>query len=263
MIDPVQLRNLARRLPMAMVVLSALLLAGAVGLWSLGGAHAGFAPVNALGPLMPDRFWSLLTCLGDSAVALALFLLVARRNLHLCRVILIASLLGLLWTHGFKQFLPLPRPAGVLPPGSFHAVGELARSETFPSGHSQSAMTLAAVMALCLRSRLWQAVVLLVGLAAAASRVVVGMHWPVDVLAGAAGGLICAVLAVAMSRRLGPQGSGPVFAVIPLCLIAAGMVAAGHPPDYPDAQPWLRAIGVVGPVVFVWPWLRRTARPGP
>lgn len=245
-------------------ILALILTASAVILWVIGGQHTGFGSLNPLGALLPDAVWSILTNLGDSAVALALFLFFARGNLRFCAVILVASLLGLLWTHGFKQGLPLPRPSGLLPEGSFHAVGELTQNRSFPSGHAQTSMTLAAVAALCTRGRFWPRVILAIGLASAASRVFIGMHWPVDVLAGAAGGCFCVLLGVWIADRL-PKRVIRICAwiILPICVLAAAMVAAGHPSSYPAAQPWMRAVGIGALVVYLLPlllerFLRRT-----
>lgn len=242
--------------------LALVLTASTAVLWLIGGLYVGFGLLNPLGALLPDPAWSVLTSLGDSAVALALFLFFARGNLRFCAVILIASLLGLLWTHGFKQGLPLPRPSGLLPEGSFYAVGELTQNRSFPSGHAQTAMTLAAVAALCVQGRVWPRVFLALGLASAASRIFIGMHWPVDVLAGAAGGCVCVLIGVWLTDRM-PNRAIRVCAwiVLPICVIAAVLVAAGHPASYPAAQPWMRAAGIGALAVFLLPMLRdRLAR---
>lgn len=236
--------------------LAAALAAGTAAIWLLGGYHAGFFALNDLAPAVPAGFWSVLTCLGDSAVALAIFLGLARGNLQLARIVLIACALGLLWTHGFKQTLPLLRPVGVLEPGSFYALGATKASQSFPSGHAQTAMTLAAIAVLCTRTRVWQVAALVLGLAAALSRVFVGVHWPVDVLAGAAGGLICVAVAVLIDRRLAPMRPVWAWTTVGLCTVAAVMVAAGYPPGYPAARPWLRGIGVAALVIFYGPIAR-------
>lgn len=229
-------------------------------LWLVGGYHAGFFTLNGFTPVLPAWFWSLLTCLGDSAVALALFLLLAQGNWHLCRVILIASIIGLAWTHGFKQFAPMPRPEGLLALEQFNSIGDLSSSGSFPSGHAQAAMTLAAVAALCAKRALWIWSALILGLASALSRVFVGMHWPVDVLAGAAGGLVCVLLATAIAARLGPPRAWPVMLTLALCVIAAAMVSFGHPDDYPAAQPWLSLLGIATLLSFLWPVGRALVR---
>lgn len=65
---------------------------------------------------------------------------------------------------------------------------------SFPSGHSTTAMTVA--VALCLLwprlSPLW----LIIGISGVFSRVILGVHWPSDALAGSAYGTLC-TLAVA------------------------------------------------------------------
>lgn len=233
---------------------------GAAVIWLAGGYHAGFFTLNGLTPSLPAWFWSLLTCLGDSAVALALFLPLSRGNWHMARVVLIACILGLAWTHGFKHFAPMPRPQGMLSLDQFNSIGALSASGSFPSGHAQTAMTLATVAALCAKRALWMWTALILGLASAVSRVFVGMHWPIDTLAGAAGGLVCVLIATAVAARLGPPRAWPVMLTFALCLAAAVMVILGYPDDYPAAQPWLRLIGLAALLSFLWPVARALRR---
>ena len=75
-----------------------------------------------------------------------------------------------------------------------------ARGPSFPSGHAIIAFALAGILAPYL-SRGWRIVAYVIALAVAFSRVYLGAHNPLDVVAGAAGGL---VIAAALNLLLAP-----------------------------------------------------------
>jgi len=78
---------------------------------------------------------------------------------------------------------------------------------SFPSGHAATSAAGAVVLAYLLgRWGLW------LGILAAAvcySRVYIGVHYPLDVLAGALVGALVGLAAVALVRRLRPTSGGP------------------------------------------------------
>jgi hypothetical protein len=80
----------------------------------------------------------------------------------------------------------------------------------------------------------------------AISRAVVGVHWPLDILAGAFGGWLCAVLAHWLGQRTRNFGERPWVQWILAALLAACAVAlvAGYPDDYPQALVFQRVIGI-------------------
>jgi undecaprenyl-diphosphatase len=87
------------------------------------------------------------------------------------------------------------------------ALVALPADTSFPSGHATSAFAAAGVVA-ALHPRLRVPVI---GIAAlvALSRVYLGVHFPADVVAGAALGLGIAALVVTLGRRLGIAGGPP------------------------------------------------------
>ncbi|MEV8466476.1 phosphatase PAP2 family protein [Fluviibacterium sp. DFM31] len=238
----------------------ALLLAAAM-LFLGGGYHAGFATLNGLMPLVPPVVWAVLTEFGDTAVALCLLLVLLPGRWYLAWTVLIASVFGTAFTHVFKGFWPALRPSGLLSPDSFHSVGALTPDQSFPSGHSQTALTLAGFVMVCCPAPWARALALAGGLAAALSRVPVGMHWPIDTLVGAAGGLVCVWLGLEMARRL-PQGTNLVVVggMTGLSLLAAVLLMAGHPPANPLAHGVMALVGALSLLAFAGQVAREALR---
>jgi undecaprenyl-diphosphatase len=152
-----------------------------------------------------------ITALGSMTVLVLFTLAVAvflgvRRQRHALVLVVVASLGGLLISNGLKLVFQRPRP---------DLVPHLARvdSMSFPSGHAVSSaviyLTLGALLSQLVQPRNQKAYFLavagvltfLVGL----SRIVLGVHYPSDVLAGWAVGLawalICWMAAAYLQRR--------------------------------------------------------------
>ncbi|TSE20406.1 PAP2 superfamily protein [Tepidimonas alkaliphilus] len=192
------------RSPVAWAVACVLLVGCLIG-WQVQADH-GLIRLQQLTRIGPDMLWHGLTWLGDTHLALALFVAAALLGRHRAALpALIWSLLpATLVTHALKMIAAAPRPAAVLPPDQLHVIGEVLRHGSFPSGHTVTAFTLAGCWVLATPpARRWAAAAAALPLAAAVgvSRVAVGAHWPLDVAVGALLGWLCAALAVTLARR--------------------------------------------------------------
>lgn len=233
----------------------------AFALFATGGYHAGFGALNAVGGAQPQWPWQWVTALGDERVAVAIALLCARRQPRLLWALVLGGLLGALYSRGLKPLVDAARPPAVLAAEGFNLIGPAYQRGSFPSGH---ALTAALVCGVALNFT--QAGCVRVGLAVLAlvialSRVVVGVHWPVDVLAGLAGGFAAAWLGTIGSQRwqwgLGPPGHLVLVGAATLFLVL--MLPRGGP--YPAAAWLLQSLGAVALVLALWdygfgPWLR-------
>jgi membrane-associated phospholipid phosphatase len=204
-----------------------------------------FLYLNSVGPATSDALWANVTVLGDTAVALALCLPLWRRRPDLLWALAIGGLLATAWVHGLKPWLEIARPPLVLGE-AVHVIGPAHATRSFPSGHATTSFFVAGLIALGLGSRLAFATALLVALAAAASRAVVGVHWPLDLLGGAFGGWLAAVAGLALARRFPAPAHWPAVQWLLGAILAGCAVAllAGHDGGYAQAAWFLRGVAV-------------------
>ncbi len=220
----------------------ALVLAGL--LWAADANVTLFRLINGVSAVTGTAPWPLLTILGDTAVAIALLTPLALRRPDLAWAIALGAIPATLMVHGFKPFFEVPRPPAVLDATSFTVIGPAHRSNAFPSGHTTTAFLAAGLLCLHYRGRMvWLSALALAALAGL-SRAVVGVHWPVDILVGSAGGWISAVIGTSLAVRCSWGRRPGVHAV----LVAVGLgcavaLLAGLKTGYLTAMPLQRAIG--------------------
>ncbi|WP_417070663.1 phosphatase PAP2 family protein [Niveibacterium terrae] len=167
-----------------------------------GSGRELFVALNGAVKEQPELFWSCVTLMGSGAGTYALLAPTLVRFPRLMAAALFTGIFGAAYTHLLKPLVHAARPAAVLAPNQIHVIGEVLTSNSFPSGHSVTAFAFASTLIFFSR-RPWQ--VALIALPAACliafSRIAVGAHWPIDVLAGALGGWISGMAGEALSRH--------------------------------------------------------------
>ncbi|MGH8444779.1 MAG: phosphatase PAP2 family protein [Solimonas sp.] len=217
-----------------------------------GGYHAGFHTLNDAGRVIGDRPLQTLTQSGDTLFVLSLFLTLAWRHPQAIWHAVLAALIATLLSHGIKAIADQMRPPAVLDLHDFRHLGPLWRRDSFPSGHTVTAFVAAG--ALACEWRVISARLFALGVAALIgfSRVAVGAHWPADVLAGGAIGLLSVWLGLLAMRQwrwgLGLRGHLILVALLSGCAIADFI----RVPAYVDAQAVARAVACIGLALAVW-----------
>lgn len=174
-----------------------------------------FLLLNSDGGWLVDRLAVFLSASGFGVaffVAVALLTaVVAQRRARVRLTLSLGAAVALTDAVGSQVLRPLfdrARPCYSLPPGTFRWLAPAADVGSLPSLHAANFFAMA-TMASAADPRLGVAT-FVVAAGVALSRVYVGVHWPLDVLAGAAWGVGCglAVRAVAawLARRCGRAG---------------------------------------------------------
>ena len=153
----------------------------------------------------------IFTFLGEPTVLVGAGFLLAgwlwwRRRGRFAFGLLLVILLGRGLSEVQKYWIARARPT--IEP---HLV--VVKTSSFPSGHATSSMifylTLALALAPPARRRIFAAGAILLALLIGASRVMLGVHWPSDVVGGWCFGLLWVLVALPPAERLfGPSSSG-------------------------------------------------------
>ena len=206
-----------------------------------------FVLLNQFGHRFGESLWLHLTMLGDGAVALALVLPSIRRSPRCFWAALIAAVFAALWVQLLKQAVNMPRPLAVLAPELFFQSGPAFRAVSFPSGHAAAIFAIAGIWVMSLPGRNGVRALLL-GLAVlvSLSRVMVGVHWPADILWGMLGGWLGAWSGLALYRRYQwkTAGAGGFLAGLVLLLVAAALLVSHHL-RIPEVLPLQHAVGAI------------------
>lgn len=175
--------------------------AGAIDRLVLLSAYAGHRP-----PLADTA--RLVTMLGDGRVVTVLTLiggivLLLRRHPRRALALVLGTFVG----RGLVELQKM-QIGRLRPDAETHLV--VVQSLSFPSGHSANAMLTYMTLALFLvedpRRRLWCVLAaLVVASVVGLSRVMLGVHWPSDVIGGWAFGYAWAMLILWMAHRLDPK----------------------------------------------------------
>ena len=206
-----------------------------------------FVLLNRSGHPLGEALWLNLTMLGDGAVALAMVLPAIRRSPRCFWAALVAAVIAALWVHVLKQVVSMPRPLAVLAPDLFFQSGPAFRAVSFPSGHSAAIFAIAGIWIMALPGRnVARALLLALAALVSLSRVMVGVHWPGDILWGMLGGWLGAWTGHALYARYQwkTAGAGGLLAGMVLLLVAAALLVSHHV-RIPEVLPLQRTLGAI------------------
>lgn len=174
-----------------------------------------FAINNGLKSPLGDVLLGYTTYLGDGMVLyplaiLGLLLIDRKRFWANFGLVVLAAILGGAVMQTIKFYFNLPRPLTFFDEAiqrgevMVHVMFEPLRARSFPSGHSQTAFTFAHIFSFLLtrtsfakqQVRILKILFYSLATLTSVSRVYVGAHFPIDILAGAAIGLFFSQLVI-------------------------------------------------------------------
>jgi membrane-associated phospholipid phosphatase len=214
--------------------------------WGTESNQQVFLWLNGLSRITGERLWAWLTMFGDALVVMVLLLPWVRRRSDIVWQMALAGAVVFLVSHGLKELFAVDRPLGVLNEDLFHIIGARHRHNAFPSGHTMTAFMTAGVFSFA-TSRPWVRVAL-VSFAAliGVSRAVVGVHWPLDILAGAALGWSIAWFGHNRVKRRYWRMPLPGRYLVSVGLLGAAIVLLFmYQPGYPHSLELQRSIALL------------------
>ncbi|MCB0278433.1 MAG: phosphatase PAP2 family protein [Calditrichaeota bacterium] len=239
----------------AVIILHVLL---AMIIYLTNGYHGAFQTINNLSAFIPQVILQWITFMGDMVFPAIVVLFLSRKYPQLVWLIFLSSLIGLLLTHSVKPLIDASRPAAVLAENSFYLVGKAVHQNSFPSGHSLTIFVLCAILVYLIENKLLRITIYCYALLVAFSRVLVGAHWPIDVLIGSAFGLITVLLAVriAQSWSWGLRPSGH-FCIVSLLSVAV-FKTFSYDGGYPLVQPLAALIALSSLMICIYNYIGPT-----
>ncbi|MGG9961811.1 phosphatase PAP2 family protein [Ferruginibacter sp. SUN106] len=183
-----------------------ILLSGALFLL-FNGKSATFISLNAYHPFILNVFFINYTFIGDGIFALCLIAAILfyykrkQQGLALLYSFLISGLIVQL----IKNLVDSPRPRLFFEAGqylNFIDGVSLANNSSFPSGHTATAFAIATVMALMMKDKSWQLLILIAAILVGYSRIYLAQHFLLDVMIGALIGSASGILAVYLAKNI-------------------------------------------------------------
>lgn len=166
-----------------------------------------FFYINSVLSKFPNLEYNL-TQLGDALISLSLLSLFLIYAPVIWETLISVSIIAMIVSWILKNIFAVPRPAAVFDTDSFTIIGQtLTGHNSLPSGHSMTIFTTLTVLLFAFipaagnRRIIWFTGFILIGLFLALSRVAVGAHHPLDVLAGSTVGYVSGLTGIFLSRK--------------------------------------------------------------
>tara|TARA_R110001606_G_C15310113_1_gene643526 strand:+ start:490 stop:1314 length:825 start_codon:yes stop_codon:yes gene_type:complete len=205
----------------------------------LGGYHFAFMEINSFSSLISPILLENITVFGDGVFLLALVLLFSNRQVRFHWTILFTSLLSAIVVNVLKNHFAMPRPPAELDVEIFNLIGRAYQARSFPSGHSATAFLLATVCFCYAKNTYLKMSFIILAVLVGLSRVLVGVHWPMDVLVGGALGIILGLTGVMVTSKWRFGLSAPVHLFTLGLMVMACIMIFVKGNDYTLALPML------------------------
>lgn len=198
--------------------------------------YALFQGVNDLSIYIPQSWQALVSDFGNGIMSGALMLCFLVKRPELIVRVLIAAGLSLVFIPLLKQYFDAPRPAAII--DYLNIIGEVRYKHSFPSGHTATAFLFAGLVYLACQNQWQKYCAVLAASLVGMSRVLIGAHWPADVVMGAIVGLSCAYVATSLCPLINMSYRKRFFSylLILAALVVSELQTSYDFPDIPVVQ---------------------------
>lgn len=166
-----------------------------------------FFAINGFAYQFEDKLWAVLTNLSDGLYSFVLLLPFIHKKPQYIWSVLLAAILFTIFGQAVKHILHVPRPPQVLAPNEVNLIGPDWGTNAFPSGHASMIFIIAGALALTAANKWFRILLIAAAAVVALTRVAVGVHWPLDVVVGAAVGWLAVWLGLRIAQKT-PWGWG-------------------------------------------------------
>ncbi len=190
--------------------------------------------------------WSNLSILGDTLVALVLFLPWIRKRNDLIWALFFAAIVSIAISQGLKHLLAIPRPPAVFSNNTINIIGPIYKNNSFPSGHATTIFTIISLLIFTIKNTKLKLFFFLSATLIAVSRVVIGVHWPTDIIGGMLTGFLSSYIGLRIYSRLNKKLADISFSVISgIILILSVFLMSFYKIQYPSTLLLKNTLGVV------------------
>ena len=179
-----------------------------------------FVMINSLAVKVYPFIWANLTLLGDTLTASVIMILFIRKRADLVWSGIIATITATIIVNLLKSYFDVLRPPAVIDKSMVNIIGPAIYYHSFPSGHTVTIFTLAGILIFYFQSSIGRIGLISLAFLVGMSRIAVGVHWPADVLAGAALGISCATIGIFTVSKFGWNRMKTLQLVIGFILIS-------------------------------------------
>jgi membrane-associated phospholipid phosphatase len=203
------------------IILSVIFLVTLILVLTNGTNAASFIKMNTAAAFIHPWIWANLTFLGDTLTACAIMLLFIRKRPDLVWAGIIATIVATLVVNLLKSYIDIQRPPAIIDKNILHLIGPALYNHSFPSGHTTTIFTLTGILMFYFRSFTVRLSLICLAVLIGISRIAVGVHWPADVLAGAALGALVASFGVLLVDKLKWNKNKPAQLIAGFLLIGS------------------------------------------
>lgn len=195
-----------------------------------------FYRINSLSGITGTDLWQNLTILGDGLISALILAFWIKKRPEMLWAFLLATIFYMIVLHSLKEGISIKRPPAILEEGSYYLAGKAYKHNAFPSGHATTIFALCGVISFYYKTYLPRITALFAALLIGISRIMIGVHWPADVLAGAILGWSSAYFGIFLAKKIKLKYNKIfkyIFSV--LLIISSVVVITGYDTGYDAA----------------------------